>query len=150
MTYYLLSVISFTGIFLFYLVRIKKWNRLSYYALFVIILTGIFYYSLKSMPYTGRGPEDEWIFKDAVLFLAMLAGMITNTLSNRIQNRKLNVKKTDFLKPLFVAPIVFMVVWGVIGKMIEFNFMTCCFAYTNGYFWESLLKKGFKQITEGE
>jgi len=147
MTYYLLSVISFTGIFLFYLVKTKRWSHLSYHVLFIIILTGIFYYSLRNLPYTGRGPEDEWVYKDVVLFLAMLTGMITNTLTNRIQKGKLSIKKIDFLKPLFVAPIVFMVVWGVIGKMIEFNFMTCCFAYTNGYFWESILKKGFKQIT---
>jgi len=149
MTYYLLSVAGFTGAFLFYLIKTKRWTHLSFYILFVIILTSIFYYSLKSLPYTGRGPDGEWVYKDIVLFLAMLAGMITNTLTNRIKKHKLNVRGIDFLKPLFVAPIVFMVVWGVIGKMVEFNFMTCCFAYTNGYFWKTILKKGFKQITNG-
>lgn len=146
MTYYILSVISFTCFFFFYLLKTKKWSHLTYYILFIIILTGIFFYALKSLPYTGRGSENSWIYKDIILFFAMLLGMLTNTLTSKIKNGKLNIRKVELLKPLFAAPIVFMFVWGAIEKMVEFNFITCCFAYTNGYFWETILKKVSEQI----
>jgi hypothetical protein len=45
------------------------------------------------------------------------------------------------VKPLFVSPIVFLFVWGALQRMEEFNFITCSFAFQNGFFWEVILEK---------
>ncbi len=144
MAYFGLSVISFCIAFIAYLVKTKKWGHVIYLFLFLFILTGLFIYSLKVKPWSARGIET--YYKEIILFLSMVVGMITNTITKRIRGKKFNIRLTDLVKSLFIAPIVFFAIWGAIEKMVEFNFITCCFAYTNGFFWETILKQVKEEV----
>ena len=139
MAYFMLSIGSFVIVFTLYLVKTKKWGHSGYFLLFLLILTGTLVYSLKVRPWSSRGIES--YYKEMILFVSMILGMATNTISKRIRGKKFNVQITDLVKSLFIAPIVFFAIWGAIEKMVEFNFITCCFAYTNGYFWETILQQ---------
>lgn len=138
MLYFILSLMTFSAILAVYIRKTRRWTSAIYLLLFSAILGAILIYSLRVRPYSARGIEA--IYKEIILFASMLLGMITSTVSEKIRGRKISIKLTDILKSLFVAPIIFLVIWGAIEKMVEFNFITCCFAYTNGYFWKAILK----------
>jgi hypothetical protein len=138
MTFYVLSLLGFIIIFIIYILNTKKWSHLVYSLLFLFTFSVILLYSLKFRPFSYRGIETS--IEEAILFLCMLIGMTTNTLVTRIGSRKEKFYIVDLLKPFSVAPVIFLVVWGAFEKMAEFNFITCCFSYANGYFWESILK----------
>jgi len=149
MTYFILSIISSTFVFFFYFVKSKNWYHLFYFFLTVTIMIILYIYTIKNLPYSYRGIGTEWDYKGIVLFLSMLAGMVTNTISNQIRGKKFNIRLADLVKTLSVAPIIFSFVWGAIEKMLVFNFITVCFAYTNGYFWETILKRVSREINQG-
>lgn len=145
MIYYILSIICFSIIFFLYLTQTRKWTHLFFLILFFVVISGILAYSLDVKPYS-RGSESA--YEEIILFLCMFLGMFTNSILKRIKGNKLNFKAVNFLKPLFIAPIIFFAVWGAAEKMMDLNFITCCFAYTNGYFWETILKKISEQVTK--
>jgi len=150
--FFALSLTSFSIIFIAHLFNTKKWRHLIYFFLFVLILTPLLFYSLKARPYTLRGPES--YYKETILFISMLAGMIANSIVTGIKDskkddkdskkRKRSIFKINFLemvRPLFVSPIIFLFVWGLLQRMEEFNLITCCFAFQNGFFWQEVLEK---------
>lgn len=138
MTFFILSLVSFAVVSLIFIFKIKKYSYLGIIFLFALILTVILIYSMKVRPYSVRGVESS--YKEIILFVSMLMGMLTSTIIKSSKGNRFKIKTTDLLKPLFIAPIIFFAIWGAVERMVEFSFITCCFAYTNGFFWESILK----------
>ena len=76
-------------------------------------------------------------------FVAMVAGMLAQTVWDALQKRQPNQAPTfdkwEFVKPGLVAPIVFIAVYQTISDP-AFKVMTLLFAFQNGFFWQTVLK----------
>lgn len=101
-------------------------------------------YSLKSKPYTVKGSITD--INEIFLFLSMCVGMIANRAFEAIKDGKIVINSLELVKPLFVAPIIFLLTWGILERMQEVNFITYCFAFQNGFFWQVLLDKAQKKL----
>lgn len=141
MTYYVLSLVSCLIIFLLFLIFMKprKWSYVAYFCGFVLVFTGIFVYAYRVKPFTHKGPEA--FQQELILFLCTLGGILTNAVIKRIRGKNFNIRWTDLFKATAAAPCIFLVVWGAVEKMATFSFAMCCFAYTNGYFSDTILKQ---------
>lgn len=139
MVYFVLSLFSVTIIFFIYLVKTKRWKHLGYFVGFVVIFTGIFIYALKVRPYTVRGPED--MFQEIILALCAAAGLFTNPVLQKIKGKNFPIQWPQLTKAASIAPSIFLLFWGAVEEMADITAITYCFAYANGYFWATVLKK---------
>ncbi|MBR0684443.1 hypothetical protein JQ594_00825 [Bradyrhizobium manausense] len=77
-------------------------------------------------------------------FVAMVVGMIAQTIWHALQNRQPNaapsIDKWEFLKPALVAPIVFVAVYQNIAQP-QVSVAMLLFSFQNGFFWQTVLRK---------
>ena len=103
------------------------------------------------------GPED-WYekspWKEVILFVMMIAGMVARTLSQAIeQYRKklkrkgapqgLDIDKWDFVYPFLVSFLTFGAIVAQAGAQ-ALSLTTLVFAFQNGFFWQTLIKRESK------
>ncbi|KPJ64461.1 hypothetical protein AMJ44_12775 [candidate division WOR-1 bacterium DG_54_3] len=146
MVFFILSLVCFTLILGLYLIQTKKWTNLIYLVFFILILTAILIYSQHNRLYTIRGTKKT--YEEILVFLSMCIGMISNRIVDGIKGKRFRIKLPEIIKPLFVSPIVFLFLWGVIQRMEEFSFITYCFAFQNGFFWQAVLERIGKNISK--
>ena len=76
-------------------------------------------------------------------FVAMVAGMLAQTIWHSLQSRKPNsapvFDKWEFVKPALVAPIVFIAVYNGISHA-ELTLAMALFSFQNGFFWQTVLR----------
>jgi predicted membrane channel-forming protein YqfA (hemolysin III family) len=89
------------------------------------------------------GPKENAVAEKArwplfVYFLAMVAGMMAQTVWQAIHNRRAGkppvFDKWEFAKPALVAPIAFLVVYQSVTVVM------LIFAFQNGFFWQTVLR----------
>lgn len=82
-------------------------------------------------------PHKELVY----LSIAMMIGML-GSYPFRIWNPKSRESFSfkAFLRPVFVAPLVFIPLWQTVGRG-EINLITYLLAYQNGFFWNTVLLK---------
>jgi len=142
MLYYLLSILLAVVVSLCYLMKTKKWNSSILLIFFILIMTVIVYYALNHLPYTLKGEESR--SGELFLFLFMIIGMLARQIFYSIRDGKAHINITVLFKPILVAPIVFLITWGIAEKMKIDAVITYCFAFQNGFFWEIIFKKAKK------
>lgn len=89
----------------------------------------------------GVDPRDA-----ALLFIAMCLGMALKVLWDAIEAKQgknpLPLSFWNFARPVVVAPMVFLLVWEATDAQ-NMSILTLCFAYQNGFTWQTLLGKSF-------
>ena len=87
----------------------------------------------------GGGDANTWV--EPTLYLAMIAGMMGKYFFDAIgEGNTLRFQKWQFIKPIFISPIVFGVIYGVIDESTSLVLLFI-FASRNGFFWQTVLNK---------
>lgn len=85
------------------------------------------------------------------IFLTMIAGMLAKACFDNLQNNERLDLSWDFflrreiLLPVFVSPMVFGGIYGIIRQAPHKNIGTFIFAFQNGFFWKAILGQAEKQ-----
>jgi hypothetical protein len=103
---------------------------------------------LLAVHFLAGGPQENAIAETAswtslVYFVAMVVGMIAQSIWHALQNRKPNkppiFDKWEFVKPALVAPIVFIAVYRNISEP-QISIVMLLFSFQNGFFWQTVLR----------
>ena len=75
------------------------------------------------------------------LYFVMLAGMAAKYFYDAIgESNKIHFQKWQFIKPIFVSPIVFGLIYGGLAKETSIVVLLI-FSFQNGFFWQTVLYK---------
>jgi hypothetical protein len=103
---------------------------------------------LLAVRFLAGGPQENAVAEAAswtslVYFLAMVAGMVAQSIWHALQNRRPNkppvFDKWEFVKPGLVAPIVFIAVYRNISEL-HVSIVMLLFSFQNGFFWQTVLR----------
>ena len=153
------SILGFIFIVGIWVLERREWRRLIRFSLvaFTSMIFIIAAYILSDRVFLDHKPwYDMSPFRDIILFMIMLFGMVARTLSRAIEKRNKKVKllekeNVDFTKPKieldlwdFTYPVLFsFVTFGVLLSQIEqqvMGLMSIILAFQNGFFWKTVLK----------
>ncbi|WP_298257289.1 hypothetical protein [Bradyrhizobium sp.] len=104
--------------------------------------------NLLAVHFLAGGPRENAVAETAswtslVYFVAMVVGMIAQSIWHALQNRKPNkppiFDKWEFVKPALVAPIVFIAVYRNILEP-QVSMVMLLFSFQNGFFWQTVLR----------
>lgn len=78
---------------------------------------------------------------DMALYFVMIAGMMAKYLFDAIgDTNDIKFQKWQFIKPIFISPIVFGVIYSAIDQSTS-GFLLFIFSFQNGFFWQTVLNK---------
>jgi len=82
-----------------------------------------------------KGPgEDGITWVEPTLYLAMIAGMMAKYFFDAIgDGNAINFQKWQFIKPIFISPIVFGVIYSAIDQSTS-GLLLIIFSFQNGFF----------------
>jgi len=93
---------------------------------------------------TQKGPPDMFqqpLWLQIALYFSMLVGMASKYLFDAIgEGNKVEFRKWQFFKPMFVSPIIFAAIYSKVGEDSPVVLLLI-FSFQNGFFWQSVLKK---------
>ena len=105
-----------------------------------------------ALPRPRGGDSSEVLL--VVLFLAMVAGMLSHFLFDRFQRPRRRRRKFDwgtFLAPIFTSPIVFLPLAAAfersgvdLGEMGGSRLIVLLVAFENGFFWKEFMENRWK------
>lgn len=123
-------------------------SRLLALALLIIIIT----FPLASIPLhvfgQPSGPE-RWLgvwtgtLQFACMILGMFAKVVWDALETIGDNDPVKLNFRSLFKPALVSPIVFIAVLQTVNNGLSILFL--CFAFQNGFFWQTILGKVAEQ-----
>jgi len=78
-----------------------------------------------------------------MLYFVMIAGMAAKYLYDAIgEGNKIQFQKWQFIKPIFVSPLIFASIYALIEKGTSKPLiLLLIFSFQNGFFWQTVLYK---------
>ena len=145
MAYIILSIIGLVAV-----VLVKSnWNREKQAIFFLSMLLGglIVYIIIDLMAKPDvieKGPAS-WVAEipwfEIGLYFVMLAGMAAKYFYDAIgEGNEIHFRKWQFIKPIFISPIVFGLIYGGMGEGTSVVLLLI-FSFQNGFFWQTVLYK---------
>ena len=145
MAYVILSLIGLAAV----LFVGSNWKRNSQ-ILFIsmAIVCGTVLYIIIALSFTEglteRGSGSFWEkipWKEIGLYFAMVAGMAAKYFYEAIgEGNTISFKKWQFLKPMFISPLVFGAIYTQTPASASGVFLMI-FSFQNGFFWQTVLAK---------
>jgi hypothetical protein len=145
MAYIVLSVIGVLAV----LLVSQSWKQKSQ-AIFILAALGIGLAVYLAVDRFVLAPRDvvvkgSWTQQipwwDIGLYFMMVVGMAAKYFFDAIgTGNQIDFQKWQFIKPVFISPIIFGVIYGKAGEGTALSLLLI-FAFQNGFFWQTVLTK---------
>ena len=104
-------------------------------------ISEVFFLSESEIISKGEGSIEGIPWLEIALYFVMLAGMMSKYFFDAIGDGNIiNFQKWQFIKPIFISPIVFGVLYSATDQSTSVVLLII-FAFQNGFFWQTVLNK---------
>ena len=137
-------IISLVAVVLAFLVQ-KMENRAGQIIFFIggILVAYIVLLSLDFSGVVSKGRGEDILVENLpylFLFVAMMMGMISKYFFDELGKKRFRFNFKRMIRPLFISPIVFMIVYQISEKSENIEVLHYLLAFQNGFFWQYIFE----------
>jgi len=138
-------ILSFTFLFVIILFSVKSKIIKTIIVIFLIIISISFILQTNNL--VSKGNDTINNFENFYLFLSMILGMISHYFFHEFEKVRFKFNFKKMIRPLFISPIIFSSIYYISNESREITLLLYLFSFQNGFFWQTILDKEQKKIS---